>query len=157
MAIKDIKARLQNRVQAADPQAKVHTYMRNLTGEIDQNLLVGTDGKLHVWFIRRESSILADLVINEGFVEQKDTFLMEGFYAVNDAADSEEAFEALVDVVLQTVDADRRAGAGTKLNGTVQTAGAPALRKMDFAMFGQTQALCHHAEIVITVTPRYLQ
>ena len=60
--------------------------------------------------------------------------------------------------MLQAINNDRRATpGGTKLNGTVQTADAPALRKMDFHEYGPNKVLCHHVEIVMKVTPRYLQ
>lgn len=158
MALKDIKARIKDRILVADAGAKVHTRMRNLSAESDQSELIGTDGRLHAWFIRRETTQLTDLVVNQNLTAQQDTLLVEGFYGVNDANNSEEAFDAIVDAVLQGLNNDRRAApGGTKLNGTVQTADVPALRKMDFVMYGQSQVLCHHVEIAMRVTPAYLQ
>jgi hypothetical protein len=159
MALADIKARLKTQVKTADPNGNVYTFRRNLSAEADQAALIGADGRAHFWFIFREMTALTDLVVNENFVQQDDTLVIEGFYGVKDADDSEEAFDLIVDAVLQAVNSDRRpvAGGGTKLNGTVQTADTPALRKMDFHMYGPSQMLCHHVEIVMKVTPRYLQ
>lgn len=158
MALKDIKARIAARLKIADSGANVFTYRRYLTDAAgEQTALVGPDGRIHFWQIFREMTALTDLVINQDFVQQDDTLVIEGFYGVKDADDSEEAFDLIVDAVLQAINADRRAGNGTKLNNTVSTAGTPTLRKMDFHLYGPSQALCHHVEIMMKVTPRYLQ
>jgi len=158
MALKDIKARIQERMKATDAGSNVYTYRRNLSAETDQALLVGPDGRMHFWFIYREMTVLTDDVINQNFTDQVDTLVIEGYYGVKDADDSEEAFDLIVDQVLQAINNDRRAApGGTKLNGTVQTAETPELRKMDLHMYGPSQVLCHHAEIAMKVTPRYLQ
>ena len=157
MPLADIKAQIVAVIQGADPKAKVYTRMRAITPDSKKAELIGTDGVLHVWQVRREMTALLDAAVNQNLTEQKDTLVMEGFYGVNDAADSEEEFDLIVDAVLQAVNADRRpvAAGGTKLNGTVQTAETPALRKMDFVTYAEV--LCHHVEIVMTVTPQYLQ
>jgi hypothetical protein len=159
MALKDIKARIQSQVKLADPGGNVYTFRRYLTAEADQAAFIGPDGRFHFWHIYREMTALTDMVVNQGFVQQDDTLVIEGFYGVKDADDSEEAFDLIVDAVLQGVNLDRRptVAGGTKLAGTVQTAGTPALRKMDFHLYGASAALCHHVEIVMKVTPRYLQ
>ncbi len=159
MTLKDIKARIQAQVKTADAGSNVYTFRRYLTAEADQAALIGPDGRFHFWHIYREMTVLTDLVINQGFAQQDDTLVIEGFYGVKDADDTEEAFDLIVDAVLQAINLDRRsaAGGGTKLNGLVQTAETPALRKMDFHMYGPSQVLCHHVEIVMKVTPRYLQ
>jgi len=159
VALKDIKARLRDRMQTVAGVTKVYTYCRNLTAEVDASQLMAADGKFHFWQMYRESSDLTDLVVNQEFTEQEDTLVIEGFYGVKDADDSDETFDGIIDAVLQAINNDRRAGPnGTKLNGTVQTAGAPARRSSSrYVMVGPNQVLCHHAEIVIKVTPRYLQ
>lgn len=158
VTLKQVKARIQTVVQAADTNAKVYTFRRNLTAESDLPQFTGSDGRLHFWHIFRENVLLSDQVINQNFVQQDDTLVIEGFMALKDVDDSEEIFDAIVDAVLQGVNADRRAApGGTKLNGLVSTASTPKMRKMDFVQYGQVQTLCHHAEIVMTVTPRYLQ
>jgi hypothetical protein len=158
VTLKQVKARIQTIVQAADPNAKVYTRRRNLKDEADIPQFIGSDGRLHFWHIFRENVTLTDQVINQNFVQQDDALVIEGFIAVVDADDTEEIFDAIVDAVLQGVNADRRAApGGTKLNGLVNTASTPKMRKMDFAQYGINPALCHHAEIAMTVTPRYLQ
>lgn len=155
--IKQVKARIQAIVQAADAAAKVYTFRRNLTADSDITQFTGSDGRMHFWHIYRENVHLSDLVVNQNFVQQDDTLVIEGFLAVKDSDDTEEMFDANVNAVLQAVNADRRAGSGTKLNGLVSTSTTPQMRKMDFVVYGQNPALCHHAEIVMTVTPGYLQ
>ncbi len=158
MALKDIKAQIQLVVAAADPQAKVWPRLRNLNAETQADQLVGADGTLHVWFIWRESTVLTDQVINQKFTEQADTLVVEGFFGMNDANDSDKTFESNVDAVLKAISDDRRPGpGGTKLNNTVQSAKAPVRRKTDLVMYGPSQVLCHHTEIAIEVVPRYLQ
>jgi len=158
MALKDIKARIQSQMKAIDSVSNVYTYRRNLSAEADQALLIGADGRMHFWFIYREMTALTDLVVNEKLTQQDDTRVIEGYYGVKDSDDSEEAFDLIVDSVLQAINNDRRpVPGGTKLNGFVQSAEAPALRKMDLHMYGPSQVLCHHVEIVMKVTPRYLQ
>src|SRR6266446_4036738 len=133
MALKDIKARIQSRMQATDAVSNVYTYRRNLNAEADQAALIGPDGRMHFWFIFREMTALTDDAVNQDFTDQVDTLVIEGFYGVKDADDTEEAFDLIVDSVLQAINNDRRASpGGTKLNGLVQTAEPPALRKMDF-------------------------
>ncbi|HLZ93371.1 MAG TPA: hypothetical protein VKQ28_16825 [Candidatus Acidoferrum sp.] len=155
--LKQVKARIQAIVQAADANAKVYTYRRNLTAESDMAQFTGADSRVHFWHIYRENVVLSDLVINQDFVQQDDLLVIEGFLGVFDADDTEEIFDANVDAVLQSINADRRSAGGTKLNGLVSTASTPKMRKMDFVEYGQTKVLCHHAEIAMTVTPRYLQ
>src|SRR5713101_4331381 len=118
--LQDIKTRIAARVQVADAAAKVYTFMRNLSMEKDQALLVGTDGRLHAWFMRLENVQLTELVVDQDFVEEVDTLVLEGFYGVSDANKSQNLFEDAVRAVLQNVNADRRAASGTKFNGLVK-------------------------------------
>lgn len=160
MALKDIKARIATQMKAVSGVTNVFTYRRNLTTETDMTQFIAADGHFHFWQIFREMTVLTDLVINQDFTQQDDTLVIEGFYGVKDTDDSEEAFDAIVDALLQAINNDRRPanGGGTKLNGLVQTAQPPALRgPFNFVMVGPNQVLCHHAEIVMKVTPRYLQ
>jgi hypothetical protein len=158
MALKDIKARIAAQVKSADANAAVFTYRRYLTTEGDQAALLDAAGRMHFWHVYREMTALTDLVINQNFVQQDDTLVIEGFYAVKDADDSEEVFDAIVDALLQGINADRRAGpGGTHLGGTTQSANTPALRKLDFRHYGPQAVLCHHAEIAMKVTSKDLQ
>ncbi|SRR6266851_4101710 len=159
MALKDIKARIAARMKTVSGVTNVYTYRRNLTAEIDMAQLTAADGRLHFWHIYREMTALTDNVVNQNFTDQVDTLVIEGFYGVKDADDTEEMFDLIVDGVLQAINADRRAGpGGTKLNGFVQTADPPELRgPFNFAEVGMHKVLCHHAEIAMKVTPRYLQ
>lgn len=157
MALSDIKARIKAQLLLVNGIGLVHDRLRNLSSEADADQLMAA-GRLNVWMIHREASTLSDEDANQNLVEQKDTILIEGFYAVKDSDDSQAAFDALLDAVLVQINSDRRPPpAGTKLNATVRSANPPFLRKQDFAAYGQNQVLCHHAEIVMQVITRYLQ
>jgi hypothetical protein len=158
MAIAAIKQRIADVIQAADPAAKVWPRLRYLNVESQIDQIKGSDGALHVWFVWRESTALRDIAVNQNLTEQMDTVIAEAFYGVNDENDSDAAFEAAVDAVLQALNADRRAGpGGTELGGLVKTAYAPVRRSTDFQMYGPSQALCHHAQISMRIVPVYLQ
>lgn len=153
-ALSDVKARIAAVMATVAGIGNVYDRLRNLSVEADQAQLL-SGGRVNVWMIHREGSVLTDQVVNQNFVEQRDAIVIEGFYAVKDADDSESAFEVLVDAILQALNADRRPP--SHLNGTSATAGPPSLRLHDQRLYGVSQVLCHHAEIVMQVTPRYLQ
>jgi hypothetical protein len=158
MALKDIKARIATQMKTVAGVTNVFTYRRYLADESAMTQLISADGHLHFWQIYRELSVLTDNSINQNFTDQVDTLVIEGFYGVKDADDSEEAFDAIIDALLQAINNDRRAGGGTKLNGLVATSWPPALRgPFNFVEVGANKAVCHHAEILLKVTPRYLQ
>jgi len=160
MALKDIKARIAAQMKTVAGVTNVFTYRRNLTDEAAMEQLVSADGHFHFWQVFREMSVLADDSINQNLTDQVDTLVIEGFYGVKDANDSEEAFDAIIDGILQAINNDRRPAnaGGTKLGGFVQTAQPPALRgPFNFVMVGANQVLCHHAEVLLKLTPRYLQ
>jgi hypothetical protein len=153
MPLKEIKGRLVEVLREISGMGKVYDRPRNLSAEADVQNALFSDDRLHCWFISREAAQLTDQSVNQNFTEQKDFILLEGFYAVSDKDDSESAFDALVNSLLQAVNNDRRPP--SKLEGTVMTANPPALRKQDRHIFANT--LCHHAEIVMSIVPQYLQ
>jgi hypothetical protein len=158
MALRDVKARIATVLKGVAGIGQVYTYRRMLSAEKDRELLVAS-GRLHVWFVSRENTQLTDLGVNEGLVQQQDSMLIEGFMGVKDDDDTEEIFDGLVDSVLQAVNADRRPpnSGGTSLGGTIEVCSTPSVRKMEFATYGQSAALCHHVEITMKTTPRELQ
>lgn len=155
MSVADIKARIAAQMQTIAGMGQVYTRLRHLVAEKDKAQLQA-GGTLHVWMIDRESSVLSDKSVNQNFTEQRDTICISGYLAVNDAKASSDTFDALIDSIIQTVNNDRRPP--SHLNNTVSTAFPPTLRRKDLHMFGVGGAvLCHHAEIVMVVVPRYLQ
>lgn len=141
-------------MQTVSGIGQVYTRMRNLKLDSQQSQLLA-NGTLHVWMIDRESTVLRDQSVNQNFTEQRDTICITGYLAVNDANDSADTFDALVDAILQAINNDRRPP--SHLNQTVQTALPPYLRKKDFHEYGMNKVLVHHAEICIQVVWRELQ
>lgn len=154
MSLADIKDRTKAQMEAVAGIGIVHARMRFLRDLKDQDQLL-KDGKLNAWFISREGSRLQDENVNQSRTTETVGLVIHGFYGVNDADDSETAFDALVDAVIAAVNADRRAA--SKLGGTVVTAEPPQLRMVDYRMFGMNQVLCHHAEISMQAVWRDIQ
>lgn len=154
MPVVDIKNETKAVMDAVAGIGVVHARMRFLRDLKDQEQLL-KDGKLNAWFISREGSRLQDENINQSYTTETVGLVIHGFYGVNDADDSETAFDALVDAVMLALNAARRAA--TKLNATVRTAEPPQLRLTDFRMFGINQVLCHHAEISMQAVWRDIQ
>lgn len=155
MALKDLKARLKTVLEGVSGVKNVHDHaVYAKDAEQEKALLIGDAGRLHCWTVSRESAAQPDQVINESLQAKTTQILVQGFYAVAEADKSEEAFEALVDAVIQALNNDRKPAnaGGTKLAATVADAAAPALRLQDFRQFGPSGTLCHHCEIVLAVT-----
>src|SRR5579863_5843351 len=125
MSLADIKARIQSQMQTVTGIGQVYTRLRNLVTDADKESILVSEGALHVWMIDRESSVLTDRAVNQNFTEQRDTIVITGYLAVNDAEASSDTFDALIDSIIQTINADRRPP--SHLNQTVQTAFAPSL------------------------------
>lgn len=129
-----------------DP-ATVHTRRRNFGGQNDDyfnDLFVTSDSgsaKLNGWEIEHESGTSEWLATNKTW-DRRDTFVIHGYYGVDDENNSEAVFSELVERVILEINSDQTLGATTRTHGTVQ------FRKYGFAMLGGK--LCHHAELALT-------
>ncbi len=155
MALKDVKERIKAQLDLVSGIGKTYTRLRLLDQEKDFEQLVAA-GKLNAWMINRESVALRDEDVNQNLTEQRDVVVVHGWMSISDAADSQGAFDALVDAILSQLNTDRRPP--SKLNATVETADPPFLRANDIRFYGVSkQVLCHYAEISMNVVRRYLQ
>lgn len=157
MALSDVKARVKVTLLTVTGIGQVHTRTLHLKSlkSITEDLVSAS--KINAWFISRESSVLADLDANRAQAEQKDQLVIRGVYAYQRTPDSEAAFDALVDAILDALDDDSKPvnAGGTLLNATIKTSEPPALRRMDFVALGtEPEVLCHYAEIVLPVVWR---
>lgn len=157
MALADVKNRIKTQLEAVAGIGKVYTRLLYAREEKDIAAKLVQSGRLNVWLITRELANLRDENLNQSLSEQRDQIVVHGFYALDDddTNPSEASFDALVDAILDKLNTDRRPP--SKFGGMVQSSDPPFLRLSDQRMYGPTQALCHHAEIVLPVVWRYLQ
>ena len=147
MALKDVKARIATVMESVAGIGKVYPRMRPVNLESVEQTQFVANGVLNVCFIQRAMAELETKGEMPPLSAQWDTIAVHAFYAVNDAALSEDAFDALVDAMLWALWND--AMYPGYLNGTVKRARAPKIKTVDFRHFGVRGALCHHAEITI--------
>ena len=98
-------------------------------------------GGVQFWFLTRESTAAEDL--GPRLTARKHTIALHGYAGVNDAAASEQAFQALVESVVEAVGADR------KLDQTARHSGPAQVRAVDYRIINGV--LCHHAELALEV------
>ena len=142
-----IKARLVA-VVAGLSAGTIHVRRRNFGGlneaGFEALFCVASTGKLNGWEIEHESGTSTWLATNRAW-DRRDTIVLQGYYGVDDANDSENAFSMLVEGVIEALNRDQALGGsvGVRTHGTAQ------VRQYGAAMFGGR--LCHYAEIAITV------
>jgi len=151
MGLPEIKARVKVQLEAVAGIGYVYSRMLSLTEVHQETTQLVKDGVLNVWMITREGARLTDEDINQARQTWGDSLVVHGFRAVksSDGADSEQEFDALVEAVMVKLNDDRQPA--SKLGGTIASGEAPQLRTEDYRMFGPSQALCHHCEIVMRV------
>jgi hypothetical protein len=154
MALADVKNRIKAQLELVTGIGKVYARMIRVDNQLDEKNKLVSGGRINVWWLTRETSTLFDRDVNQALVDQREQFIVHGFYALDDDT-SEAAFDALVDAILVQLNNDRRPP--SLLGATVLTADPPFLRTQDARHYGPSQALCHHAEIVMTVQWRHLQ
>lgn len=147
--MRGIKNAIRTRMLAVVPglvAATIHPRRRNFGGlneaAFEALFCDTTTGKLNGWEIEHESGSSAWGSTNHSW-EREDTIVIQGYYGVDDANDSEAAFSVLVEGVIEALHRDRTIG------GTVHNHRMPQVRQYGAAMFGGR--LCHYAEIAITV------
>ena len=101
-------------------------------------------GTIQFWFLTREATSASDL--GPQFTARKHRIAIHGYAGVADAAESEKAFQALLEDVVAAL------GENRKLTGTARHSGPAAVRTVDFRVINNV--LCHHGEIVLEVEDR---
>ena len=122
--------------------ANVHDTVRNWQSEKQFRDAARTaGGGIQFWFLTREATAAEDL--GPQFTARQHTIAIHGYAAVNDAAASEKAFQALVEAAVAALGANRR------LNQTARHSQPAQVRTVDFRIFNNV--LCHHAELALVV------
>ena len=98
-------------------------------------------GGIQFWFLTREATEAEDL--GPLLTVRRHTIALHGYAGVNDAAASEQSFQALVETVVAALGADR------KLSQTARHSGPAQVRAVDFRILNGV--LCHHAELALVV------
>jgi hypothetical protein len=154
--MKQIRERVATMLEAVDGIGKVYPRMRPVNLESIAIADFVKNNLLNAWFVsRRDVGAPEDVVMDQSLSELNDTISIHGFYAVNDANDSDTAFDELVDAVIIALNNDRIPP--SKLNGLIVDSKPPrVMGSIDFRHFGPQQVLCHHVEIGLPIV-RYLQ
>ena len=97
-----------------------------------------TKGRLHAWTITRQSSTENRLATGHEN-ERRHTLVIRGYYALDDEADSETTFQALIEGICTTF------RVLPNLNAQVATSEPIQVELVEPRMFCET--LCHYAEL----------
>jgi hypothetical protein len=100
--------------------------------------LYATNGRLHAWTITRQASTETRLATGHEN-ERRHTLMLRGYYALDDAADSETTFQTLIEAIctaFRTL---------PNLNSTVATSEPLQVELVEPRMF--CEVLCHYAEL----------
>lgn len=149
MALKDIKARMATVLAAVVGAGKVYTRTRPVNVESIELSQFVQNNVLNCCFISRPMAEIESKGDMPGHAAQWDTISVHQFYAVQDASASEDAFDALVDLMLWAIYNDSQFP--SYFNHTAKRTRTPKIKSADFRHFGVEQTLCHHAEITIQV------
>jgi hypothetical protein len=123
----------------------VHPYKRAANSEAKFKELFVKDKAILGWMFSRESTSAQDTGVH--FCEEEHTLLLRGYMGVQDADDSEETFQQLIETVRYAFMADRTLGAKVQWSRPMQ------VRTVMMAMFGTPQYLCHYTELLLPVKP----
>lgn len=140
----DIRNRIRNTIETIDPSVgNVHHFQRWTPDQTElQKIAVdSTTGGIRVWFVTREGS-----PGQREAPEQADRFpvyVVRGFRAWNDAAESEAEFDGEVEAVQDAL------GADYQLGGLADFVEEPQVRTIEPRMWAGI--LCHYAEISLRV------
>jgi len=122
--------------------ANVYNTVRNWQSEKQfRDGAKAAGGRIQFWFITREATSAEDL--GPRFTARRHTLALHGYAGVQDAAESEKTFQALIESVVAAL------GANRQLNQTARHSGPAQVRAVDFRIF--SNVLCHHAEIALVV------
>lgn len=142
MALADNITAIQAILMGVPGVANVYPTVRNWQSE--QQFREGgrtAAGGLQFWFLTREATAAEDL--GPRLTARRHTIALHGYAGVNDAAASEQAFQALIESVVAALGTDR------KLGQTARHSGPAEVRTVDYRILNGV--LCHHAEVVLVV------
>jgi len=142
MAYADILARLKTDVEAVSGIGKVYDYRRLVKkDQVRSERFVDSTGKFHFWEISREDG--AGSSDYNTLVVKRDLWSIEGWYALDDSAESEKTFQAVVNDVVDALNQDRL------LNDTGYI--VEPIETPEFNHEMKADVLCHHSKIQATI------
>lgn len=142
MALADNIQAIQTILEGIAGVANVYGTVRNW--QSDKQFRDGArtpSGNVQFWFLTREATEAEDL--GPRLTVRKHTVALHGYAGVNDAAGSEQSFQALVESVAAALGADRKLGQSARHSAPAQ------VRAVDFRIINGV--LCHHAELALVV------
>lgn len=129
--------------------APVYDYARHVTTEAEVVALLKGAGqaRAHWWSVRPATEKPFTVFERMGCKDGLYRWEIHGWYALNDTAASEKAFDTIVEAVMTALLAD------LTLSGTVRPLedDLPAWVANDHKQVGTSAILCHHAEITLGV------
>lgn len=151
LLVEEIRATL----SAVPLVGKVWAGMRDIRTQTDDETFKtmcvdATQGCVAVWFIQRES--FEEKLAGHGRDRRYSTYVMRGFYARNDARNTEAIFQNIID------DISAAFTPHSKLNGKVLfidpvQARTIAFAELDGGNYGHI--LCHYAELSLSVVEHF--
>jgi hypothetical protein len=124
----------------------VHTRRRYPVGTNEagvEDVFAADDTKLHAWEIEEEGFSSRWGALNHAAHRDTETFAIRGWYGFDDDGNSEGTFAAVLEDVIEALNADHTLG------GTVRSHATPQLRAYDVrTKVGRT---CHYAELSLAV------
>src|SRR5690348_2251399 len=100
MGLPELKARIVAQLEAVAGIGHVYDHLVYVRTEEDQNAKLISNGVLNAWLVTREGQQMVDIADDDAVTEMRPKILVQGFYALDEANNSEAAFDALVDAVL---------------------------------------------------------
>jgi hypothetical protein len=117
----------------------VHGYERWASDLPGLRALYTTNSKLHGWNVTRDRTVATYRTNTQ--TERRHRFVVRGYYALDDAAASEQTFQGLIEAIEAAIRND------DTLGGTAEVAGPMQVQEVRPVMFAGI--LCHTAELVI--------
>lgn len=142
MALSNNISAIKSILESVSGVVNVHATVRNW--QTEQQFRTGAltpSGGIQFWFLTREATQAEDL--GPQFTGRRHRIALHAYAGVNDAAQSESAFQSLLEAAAAALNANR------KLNATARHSGPAAVRAVDFRVI--SNVLCHHAEMTIEV------
>ena len=139
-----ILAQIKATVESASGIGTVHDYERWANKHADFETLFKSGSKINGWFISREA--IQDEWVTQLEILTTYTYVIKGFYSLDDSAASEKTFQALVDAVMNKLRAK------VTYSDTTEKAEPPQARLIgSLTVFG---IACHYCEIEVSADER---
>jgi len=136
-----IRAAIVALVDAVTGVGPVYGRRRWVAEVKDVKSLFVESGHLNVWFVRRKKTPAGHATQGPSHESRRHTFHIEGFYGLDDAADSEETFTTIVERVCTAIRGNYR------LSGTCFDNGPANVEDQDYRMLAGV--LCHYALVSV--------